>query len=150
MKIESHAGELISQCGDPFENTFKIYSYKLKSKIKIKILQTKSRIYRYQSSRSGMSGPCQITFTYGSFIASIRLLVLQDQNDSLRLRANSQFISKQFACTASASFLTSDREELIAKKENLLVQDYRSRLPVDNFPILSHSHTKVTDSADSD
>ena len=27
------------------------------------------------------------------------------------------------------------QEELIAKKENLLDPDYRSRLPVENFPI---------------
>ena len=112
-----------------------------------------------RSAGSGMPGLCQITFTSiispvevksryvclllltqnwmlvdGSFIACISLLVLQDQNDSLQRRANSQFTSKQFAWTASASRLTSDREELIAKKENLLVQDYRSRLPVENFP----------------
>ena len=34
----------------------------------------------------------------GRFIACIRLLVLQDQNDSLQRRANSQFAGKQFAC----------------------------------------------------
>ena len=72
----------------------------------------------------------------GSFIECIILLVLQSQNDSLRRIANSQFTRKQFAWIASASRLTSDREELIAKKKNLLVQDYRSLLPVENVPIL--------------
>ena len=86
-------------------------------------------------------------FVDASFIACISLFVLQDQNDSLRRRANSQFTSKQFAWTASASRRTRDREELIAKKEILLVQDYRSRLPVENFPILQL--TKVTGSVDS-
>ena len=42
--------------------------------------------------------------------------------------------------------LESDREELITKKKNLLVQDYRSRLPLELF----HSSTKATDSIDSD
>ena len=35
----------------------------------------------------------------------------------------------------SASRRTSDHEDLIARNENLLVVDYRSRLPVYNFPI---------------
>ena len=37
-------------------------------------------------------------FVDGSFIECISLLVLQDQNDSLRRRANSQFAGKQFVC----------------------------------------------------
>ena len=39
----------------------------------------------------------------------------------------------------SASGPTSHREELIARKENLLVPDYWTRLPVDNFPIYRKS-----------
>ena len=60
----------------------------------------------------------------GSFIACISLLVLQDQNDSLQRRANSQFAGKQ------ASRPTSDREELIAKRENLLFRTIGQNFPI--------------------
>ena len=63
----------------------------------------------------------------------------QDQNDSLRWRANSQFTSKQFAWTASSS-LTS---ESWSPRRKI----YSSRTISHNF---SHSSTKVTDSVDSD
>ena len=69
------------------------------------------------------------------FIACIRLLLLQDQNDSLQQRENSQFAVKEFACPASRR--TNDREEFIAKKENLLFRDYRWEL--------SDSSRKLTD-----
>ena len=50
----------------------------------------------------------------------------QDQNDSTITSTKSKFaIRKQFAWT-------SDREEFIAKKKNLLIPDYQSRPPVDN------------------
>ena len=53
----------------------------------------------------------------------------------------------QQAVRMSASRQTSDREELIAKKENLLVPDYRSRQPIWE---LCYSPTKVAVSVESD
>ena len=44
-------------------------------------------------------------------------------------------MNSQFAWT-TVSRRTSNREELIAKKENVLVPDYRSQLPFENFPIM--------------
>ena len=112
-----------------------------------------------RSAGSGMPGLCQITFTSiicpvevksryvclllltqnwmlvdGSFIACISLLVLQDKKTIYfdeEQKRSSPTSSSHGRCLASK---TSDREEFITKKENLLVQDYRSRLPVENFP----------------
>ena len=53
--------------------------------------------------------------------ASIQLKRAEGSREKVE---NSKFYKEQ---------MTSDREELIAKKENLLVQDYRSRLPVESF-----------------
>ena len=72
----------------------------------------------------------------GSFIECISLLVLQDQNDSLRMKSKFAIHQQAVLMDSVASRRTSDREELIAKKEHLLFPDNRSRLPVENFSIL--------------